>query len=108
MLVNDLANRPARPARSRVLRLRGLPYRALEDDIVLFLAPLPITRVHICRRNGEHKLQSASYVRPGTAVVLLFSGRTTGEAYVQFSTRHEAGQAVRTKNRRHLGNRYIE
>ena len=55
MLVNDLANRPARPARSRVLRLRGLPYRALEDDIILFLAPLPVTRVHICRRNGEHE-----------------------------------------------------
>ena len=53
MLVNDLANRPARPARSRVLRLRGLPYRAVEDDIVFFLVPLPVTRVHVCRRNGE-------------------------------------------------------
>lgn len=50
MLVNDLANRPAR---SRVLRLRGLPYRAVEDDIILFLAPLPVIRVHVCRRNGE-------------------------------------------------------
>ena len=57
MLVNDLANRPARPARSRVLRLRGLPYRAQEDDVTLFLAPLRVTRVHICRRNGGSGLQ---------------------------------------------------
>ena len=57
MLVSDLASRPARPARSRVLRLRGLPYRALEDDILHFLDPLCVTRVHICRRNGEHLLQ---------------------------------------------------
>ena len=54
MLVTDLANRPARPARSRVLRLRGLPYRALEDDITVFLSPVRVTRVHICRRNGGH------------------------------------------------------
>ncbi len=54
MLVSDLASRPARPARSRVLRLRGLPYRALEDEIFRFLEPLIVTRVHLCRRNGEH------------------------------------------------------
>ena len=54
MLVSDLSSRPARPARSRVLRLRGLPYRAVEDDILLFLAPLIVTRVHICKRNGKH------------------------------------------------------
>lgn len=86
MLVSDLASRPARPARSRVLRLRGLPYRALEDEIFRFLEPLIVTRVHLCRRNG----------------------RTTGEAYVQFESRHGAGEALRTKNRQHLGNRYIE
>ena len=38
----------------------------------------------------------------------IFSGRATGEAYIQFATRHEAGEALRTKNRQHLGNRYIE
>ncbi|KAA6418359.1 MAG: hypothetical protein FRX49_11724 [Trebouxia sp. A1-2] len=86
MLVSDLASRPARPARSRVLRLRGLPYRALEDEIFRFLEPLIVTRVHLCRRNG----------------------RTTGEAYVQFENRHGAGEALRSKNRQHLGNRYIE
>ncbi|DBA74130.1 TPA: hypothetical protein ACH3X1_010935 [Trebouxia sp. C0004] len=83
MLVSDLASRPAR---SRVLRLRGLPYRALEDDIFRFLEPLIVTRVHLCRRNG----------------------RTTGEAHVQFESRHGAGEALRTKHRQHLGNRYIE
>ncbi|KAL0043681.1 hypothetical protein WJX82_005276 [Trebouxia sp. C0006] len=86
MLVSDLAGRPARPARSRVLRLRGLPYRALEDDIFRFLEPLIVTRVHICKKHG----------------------RPTGEAYVQFASRHGAGEALGTKNRQHLGNRYIE
>lgn len=62
MLVSDLGSRSARPARSRVLRLRGLPYRALEDDILLFLAPLRVTRVHICRRNGEHVCPDAIVV----------------------------------------------
>ena len=72
MLVNDLANRPARPARSRVLRLRGLPYRAVEDDIILFLAPLPVIRVHICRRNGELGTAELSDVTRRTAVMSTF------------------------------------
>ena len=55
MLVSEPGIRPARPARSRVLRLRGLPYRAVEDDILLFLAPLAVTRVEICRRNGGYQ-----------------------------------------------------
>ncbi len=62
MLVSDLASRPARPARSRVLRLRGLPYRALEDEIFRFLEPLIVTRVHLCRRNGEHIGQMLLFV----------------------------------------------
>ena len=70
MLVNDLANRPARPARSRVLRLRGLPYRAVEDDIILFLAPLPVIKVHICRRSGESGIAGLSGVLWRTAVII--------------------------------------
>ena len=72
MLVNDLANRPARPARSRVLRLRGLPYRAVEDDIVIFLAPLLVIRVHVCRRNGEFATADLSDVLWRTAVMLVY------------------------------------
>lgn len=70
MLVNDLATRPARPARSRVLRLRGLPYRAVEDDIIHFLAPLPVIRVHVCRRNGEIGTADLSHVTRRTAVMV--------------------------------------
>lgn len=53
MLGDDLATRPARHTRPRVLRLRGLPYRAVEEDIQRFFAPLAVARVYICRRNGE-------------------------------------------------------
>jgi hypothetical protein len=74
MLVSDLASRPARPARSRVLRLRGLPYRALEDEIFRFLEPLVVTRVHLCRRNGEHIRTDAVVCRKRCAsrIIMLY------------------------------------
>ena len=107
MLVSDLAGRPARPARSRVLRLRGLPYRALEDDIFRFLEPLIVTRVHICKKHGEHIRQMLLFVASvAHHASTCFIGRPTGEAYVQFASRHGAGEALGSKNR--LGNRYIE
>lgn len=109
MLVSHLAGRPARPARSRVLRVRGLPYRALDDDIFRFLEPLSVTRVHICRINGEHIRQVLLFVASAALYASIYLiGRTTGEAYVQFESRHGAGEALGTKNRQHLGNRYIE
>lgn len=110
MLVSDPGSRPARPARSRVLRLRGLPYRAVEDDILRFLAPLSVLRVDICRRNGKSISARKTY-RKGFGRQIYnkqSAGRTTGEAYVQLASRLEAGKALRTKNRQHLGNRYIE
>ena len=106
MTYYDLADTPVRPARSRVLRLRGLPYRALADDITLFLSPWRVTRVQICRHNGGHGLLFI-YQKYSTDKLSL-AGRTTGEAHVQFNNRHEAGQALRTKNCQYLANRYIE
>ena len=52
MLGDDLASRPSRHPRSRILRLRGLPYRAVEEDISQFFASLAVARLYICRRNG--------------------------------------------------------
>lgn len=40
--------------RSRVLWLRGLPFRAVDDDMKRFFAPLTVTRVRICKRGGEN------------------------------------------------------
>lgn len=42
------------------------------------------------------------------ADLLRTVGRTTGEAYAEFEDSTQAGEALRVKNRQHLGNRYIE
>jgi hypothetical protein len=79
MLVSHLAGRPTRPAHSRVLRLRGLPYRALEDEIFRFLEPLILTRVHICRRKGEHIRQMLLFVKRWAARInMLYRKDHTG------------------------------
>lgn len=42
-----------KPARSKVLRLRGLPFQATERDIQDFFKTFLLTRIHICIKEGE-------------------------------------------------------
>jgi len=46
--------------KSSVLKLRGLPFEATENDIINFFNGFQLLHVHLCRNNGK----------------------TTGEAYV--------------------------
>lgn len=110
MLGDDLANRPTRHPRSRVLRLRGLPYRAVEEDIHQFFAPVVVARIYVCRRNGAPFSPTSSTVHSSFILDVTgqSAGRTTGEAYAEFEDSAQAGEALRVKNRQHLGNRYIE
>jgi len=76
----------ARPARSSVLRLRGLPFAATESDVEEFFKGFQLKQVQICKRNG----------------------RSTGEAYVQLESEGAAGSAMQELNCKHMGRRYIE
>ncbi|XP_012605765.3 heterogeneous nuclear ribonucleoprotein F-like [Microcebus murinus] len=68
------------------VHMRGLPYRATENDIYNFFYPVKPVRVHI-------------EIGP--------DGRATGEADVEFAT-HEEAVAAMSKDRANMQHRYIE
>lgn len=74
--------------RSNVIRLRGLPFSATEQDITDFFKGLEL---------GPD----------GVVIQVNFQGRSTGQAYVQFSSADQANKALE-RNRQHIGSRYIE
>ena len=53
-----MGDESARPTRSSVLRLRGLPFAATESDIEEFFKGFQLKQVQICKRNGEGWLDS--------------------------------------------------
>ncbi|KAJ4460796.1 putative Epithelial splicing regulatory protein 2 [Paratrimastix pyriformis] len=71
-----------------VVRLRGLPFQASEQDI----------------REFFHDLQVA---QNGVQIALNREGRPSGDAYVQFATEEDAKKALEY-DRRSMGRRYIE
>ncbi|XP_067858741.1 heterogeneous nuclear ribonucleoprotein H3 isoform X5 [Heptranchias perlo] len=68
------------------VHMRGLPFRAVEDDVAHFFSPLNPLRIH---------LEYGS------------DGRATGEADVEFAT-HEDAVAAMSKDKAHMQHRYIE
>ncbi|EOB09012.1 Heterogeneous nuclear ribonucleoprotein H3, partial [Anas platyrhynchos] len=68
------------------VHMRGLPFRATENDIANFFSPLNPIRVHID---------------------IGADGRATGEADVEFVT-HEDAVAAMSKDKNHMQHRYIE
>jgi heterogeneous nuclear ribonucleoprotein F/H len=71
-----------------VVRLRGLPFDSTKSDIEKFFEGMEITN------NGI--LMTSDY-----------QGRSSGEAYVQFSSKGDAEKALE-KNKQSIGHRYIE
>lgn len=69
-----------------MVRLRGLPFQASEDDVRQFFTGFACLNVHLCKRNG----------------------RATGEAYAQFESEEIAAAALEAKNKQNMGHRYIE
>lgn len=74
--------------RDPVVRLRGLPYGCEKKDIVAFFEGL---------NTSEEKIM----------MVIDFSGRFNGEAFVQFGQREDAVKAL-DKHKQKIANRYIE
>ncbi|XP_038651638.1 heterogeneous nuclear ribonucleoprotein H1, like [Scyliorhinus canicula] len=68
------------------VHMRGLPFRATENDIYNFFSPLNPVRVHI--EIGSDR-------------------RVTGEADVEFAT-HEDAVAAMSKDKAHMQHRYVE
>ena len=68
------------------VHMRGLPYKATENDIYNFFSPLNPVRVHI--EIGR-------------------DGRVTGEADVEFAI-HKEAMAAMSKDRANMQHRYIE
>ena len=76
------------PGADAVLKMRGLPYKVTRNDILDFFQGLSVPL------NGVH---------------LMFNEREqpTGEAYVEFSSPDDRERAM-TKDRQHIGGRYVE
>jgi len=76
------------PGSDAVLKMRGLPYKVTRNDILDFFSGLSVPL------NGVH---------------LMFNEREqpTGEAYVEFSSPEDRERAM-TKDRQHIGGRYVE
>jgi len=72
-----------------IIRMRGLPFAALESDIFEFFGQANVkpARVHLVREEGI--------------------GRPSGLAYVEFKTNDECNAAMEC-NRKNIGSRYIE
>ncbi|XP_033230351.1 heterogeneous nuclear ribonucleoprotein H-like [Belonocnema kinseyi] len=68
------------------IHMRGLPFRATEQDIADFFRPLAPVNIRIILEN---------------------SGRASGEADVEFATHEEAVKAM-SKDKSHMSHRYIE
>ncbi|KAL0478831.1 hypothetical protein AKO1_008233 [Acrasis kona] len=97
-----------------VVRLRGLPWTATEEDIITFFTEPPIVE------GDEQNKQQQGLPSPNTVLILInFHGRSTGEAYVEWvdennptSNNEEfistAQRALNEYQGKHLGPRYIE
>lgn len=68
------------------VHMRGLPFRATENDVLTFFAPLVPSAIHI-------------HFEP--------SGRATGEADVEFESHADATEAMK-KDKQHMEHRYVE
>jgi len=78
---------PARPPQSQyVVRMRGLPYSATDDDVAHFFAATHPTGTHLIKDD---------------------LGRPSGEGFVEFGCEVDAIAAM-ARHRHHMGHRYIE
>jgi len=78
---------PPRPPQSRfIIRMRGLPYTATDEDVSRFFGETKPTSIHLIKDD---------------------LGRPSGEGFVELSSEVDSIAAM-TKHRHHMGHRYIE
>jgi len=74
---------------SAYVKMRGLPFTAIKEDIMEFFRGFDI-------------------IPDGIVFGVTREGRPSGEAYVPFLTENSAKEAILTNNREQIGDRYIE
>ena len=72
--------------RSNILKLRGIPFKSTEEDVISFFSPLSIDDIRFPKDK---------------------KGRSSGYAFVDFSSRADAQEAMK-RNGKKLKGRYIE
>ena len=77
------------PSNSDVLRMRGLPYTATEEDIRTFY-------------------EGYAIAEGANSIVIISQGYHRGEGFVQFATVEQCSEAHAKLNRQCIGPRYIE
>lgn len=91
-LITFSVNRPnvSKPVEedTTMLRMRGLPFSAVKEDIIDFFKEFTLTEDSI-------------------NIIFTSDGRATGDAFVEFANLDDSKAAL-TKDRMTLGNRYIE
>jgi len=81
------AEAPPRPPKSHfIIRMRGLPYTATDEDVSRFFGETKLTSIHLIKDD---------------------LGRPSGEGFVELSSEVDSIAAM-TKHRHHMGRRYIE
>ena len=79
----------SRMMNDHVVRLRGLPWDCSKDDVANFFG------------------SEFDIVEDGILLPLASDGRSSGQAFVQFTNSADAAKAL-TRNRQNMGQRYIE
>ena len=74
-------------AKGATLRMRGIPFRSTEQDVLRFFAGFQVL--------------------PGGVVIGQRDGRATGDCFVTFASPQEAQRAT-IMNNKHMGTRYVE
>lgn len=72
--------------RSNILKLRGIPFKSTEEDVISFFSPLSIDDIRFPKDK---------------------KGRSSGYAFVDFSSRADAQEGMK-RNGKKLKGRYIE
>merc|ERR1711933_416727 len=71
------------------VKVRGLPYSAVSDDIAQFFSDYEVKSTQIVMGRGP-------------------DARASGEAWVQFQSEDMASKAIASRDRGHIGGRYVE
>jgi len=71
------------------VKVRGLPYSAVAEDVAQFFADFEVKSDKVVMGRGP-------------------DARATGEAWVQFASEERASKAISSRDRGHIGGRYVE
>lgn len=87
--VPQISSAPSIRSDGSTIKIRGLPFRATENDILEFFEEFDVV-IHSVHIGVDG------------------SGRPTGDGWLTFANQEEAKRAVRERNKKYLQHRYLE